>query len=56
MYAELVTQLVFERADVQNITKLGHIRASELIIELANANIIETVSGHGKEKYRFCNK
>lgn len=56
MYAELGTQLVFGRADVQNITKLGHTRASELIKELAKANIIETVSGHGKGKYRFCNK
>lgn len=56
MYAELGVKPVFGRADVQKITKLGYVRASELIKALANANIIETVSGHGKGKYRFCNK
>ncbi|NCC42345.1 MAG: hypothetical protein EOM18_01870 [Clostridia bacterium] len=54
MYAEFGTELFFGRADVQNITQLGHTRASELIKELAEANIIEKVSGHGKGKYRFC--
>lgn len=56
MYPELGVKPVFGRADVQKITKLGYTRASELIKALANANIIETVSGHGKGKYRFCNK
>lgn len=54
MYAELGTKQFFGRVDVQSATKLGHTRASELLGELVNANIIETVSGHGKGKYRFC--
>ncbi|HOO80125.1 MAG TPA: hypothetical protein PLQ04_07035, partial [Lachnospiraceae bacterium] len=54
MYAELGTKQFFGRVDVQSATKLGHTRASELIKELVNVNIIETVTGHGKGKYRFC--
>lgn len=38
---------------MQKITRLGHTRESELIKELANANIIETVSGHGKGNIDF---
>lgn len=53
MYAELGTESFFGRAEVQKITQLGHTRASELIKQLVEANIIEAVSGHGKGKYKF---
>ena len=44
---------LFGRADIQSVTKLKTTRASELLKELLEANVIETVTGYGKGKYRF---
>lgn len=52
MYAELGTES-FWKSRSTKITQLGHTRASELIKQLVEANIIEAVSGHGKGKYKF---
>ncbi len=56
MYCSLRESKAFGRADVQKITQLGHTRASELLKELVEVKLIETVSGYGKGKYRFCKK
>lgn len=56
LYVTLGTDEVFGRTDVQDITKLGHTRASELLRELVEEQIIITVFGYGKGKYRFCKK
>ncbi len=53
LYSALGTQSFFGRSDVQEITKLGNTRASELIKELVEAKIIEAVTGYGKGKYKF---
>lgn len=47
---------VFGRADIQKETGLGNTRASALLRDLANKQIIVAVSGHGKGKYRFAKK
>lgn len=46
-------QTVFGRLDVMEVIGLRPSRASELLKELAGRGIIESVSGHGKGKYRF---
>lgn len=46
----------FGRTDVERITGLKSSRASELIKLLLEMEIIESVRGHGKGKYRFLNK
>lgn len=56
MYNDIGENAVFGRSDVQKITNLGTSRASDLLKELVNAQVIEAVTGHGKGKYRFCKK
>lgn len=46
-------QVIFGRSDVMKVIDLKPSRASDLIKELAEHEIIEPVSGHGKGKYRF---
>lgn len=46
-------QAIFGRSDVMKVIDVKASRASELIKELAEHEIIEPVSGHGKGKYRF---
>ena len=46
-------QAIFGRSDVMKVIDLKPSRASDLIKELAEHEIIEPVSGHGKGKYRF---
>ena len=46
-------QNVFGRSDVQRILGLKPTRSSELLHDLEDNGIIETVTGQGKGKYRF---
>ena len=46
-------QAVFGRSDVMRVIAIKSSRASELLAELVEKNIIEPVYGHGKGKYRF---
>lgn len=46
-------QTVFGRSDVMQVIDIKASRASDLLKEMAEHGIIETVSGHGKGKYRF---
>ena len=44
---------VFGRSDVMNVVGLKPTRASELLKEMLEQKIIESVAGYGKGKYRF---
>ena len=44
---------IFGRSDVMRAIKIKPSRASELLKELVEHEVIEPVSGHGKGKYRF---
>ena len=46
-------QAIFGRSDVMRVIAIKSSRASELLAELVEKNIIEPVYGHGKGKYRF---
>lgn len=46
-------QAIFGRSDVMREINIKPSRASELLKELAEHGVIESVSGHGKGKYRF---
>lgn len=56
MYNSFGINGVFGRSDVQKITELGTSRASDLLKDLVNTQIIEAVTGYGKGKYKFCEK
>ena len=49
-------QTVFGRSDVMKVIDIKTSRASDLLKEMAEYGIIETVSGQGKGKYRFRNQ
>jgi len=53
MYDVFKNNTIFGRSDMMTITGLKPTRASELLKELAEAKVIEAVSGFGKGKYRF---
>ena len=44
---------VFGRSAVMELLELKSSGASKLLSNLVQADIIEPVSGHGKEKYKF---
>ena len=46
-------QMIFGRSDVMKVIDIKSSRASDLLKEMAEHGIIESVSGHGKGKYRF---
>lgn len=46
-------QTVFGRSDVMRVLGMKSSRASELLKEMTERNVIEPVSGFGKGKYRF---
>lgn len=46
-------QTIFGRSDVMEVIDIKPSRASELLREMVEHGVIETVSGHGKGKYRF---
>ena len=46
-------QVIFGRSDVMKVIDIKSSRASELLKEMMEQNIIESVSGYGKGKYHF---
>jgi len=46
-------QAIFGRSDVMSLIHIKSSRASDLLREMVEQNIIEPVSGRGKGKYRF---
>lgn len=46
-------QAIFGRSDLMGVIAIKSSRASELLREMVERNVIEPVSGHGKGKYRF---
>ena len=56
IYEAYGTAEAFGRKDIMLLTGLKATRASEVIKLLISAEIIETVKGHGKGKYRFIKK
>ena len=56
MFNEFGTHSVFGRSNVQKIIQLGNTRISALLKKMAEEKLIESVSGYGKGKYRFCSK
>lgn len=46
-------QVIFGRSDVMKVINIKSSRASELLKEMMEQNIIESVSGYGKGKYHF---
>lgn len=46
-------EIVFGRSDVQRVLDLKPTRCTALLREMAEHGIIESVTGHGKGKYRF---
>ena len=53
MYDSFRTKVVFGRSDAQQVTGLKPTRASEILKELADKNVIVPVRGQGKGKYKF---
>ena len=54
VYAQMGTDTVFGRSDVASITHDSVTAAGNLINKLKDAGLLETVSGFGKGKYKFC--
>ena len=46
-------QTIFGRSDVMKVIDIKSSRASDLLKEIAEHGIIDTVPGHGKGRYRF---
>lgn len=46
-------QAIFGRSDVMSVIDIKSSRASDLLREMVEQDIIEPVSGHGTGKYRF---
>ncbi len=46
-------QTVFGRADIMKVIPVGASRASELLKQLKELEVIVPISGYGKGKYRF---
>jgi hypothetical protein len=53
LFSELGLEKIFSRSDVAPILNITITPASTLLKKLADAGIIESVSGLGKGKYRF---
>lgn len=53
LYETFSTKQIFGRMDVMEVTGIKESRASEILKDLLEHDIIEPVSGHGKGKYRF---
>ena len=54
VYGKLLGKEYFGRTDIVNILGITPSPASELIKKMLERQIICTVEGHGKGKYRFC--
>lgn len=46
-------QTIFGRSDVMRVIEIKSSRASDLLQDMVEQDVIEPVSGHGKGKYRF---
>lgn len=53
LYKAFSVQTIFGRSDVMNVLCIKPSRASELLKDMAEHEIIEPVTGHGKGKYVF---
>ena len=53
LFEEFGFDEVFGRSAVMKLLELKSSGASKLLSNLVQADIIEPVSGHGKEKYKF---
>lgn len=53
LYEECGRDNIFGRSFVEKVTGLKSTRASEIIKFMMENDVIETVKGHGKGKYRF---
>ena len=53
MFCAFGTETTFGRKDMQKITGLGNTRASAVLKKMLDVQIIESVMGEGKGKYRF---
>ena len=54
LFGELMDKEYFGRTDIVNVLGITPSPASELIKKMLERQIICTVEGHGKGKYRFC--
>ncbi|MDE7210336.1 MAG: hypothetical protein K2O03_02680 [Lachnospiraceae bacterium] len=53
LYEEIGSDNLFSRADILRITGITSSPAGDLIKKMKNKNLIESITGHGKGKYRF---
>ena len=53
LFEKFVFEEVFGRSAVMELLELKSSGASKLLSNLVRADIIESVSGHGKGKYKF---
>lgn len=53
LYDVIGLNTFFSRADIMRITGLTSSPAGDLIKKMKNENLIESVAGHGKGKYKF---
>ena len=53
LYDVIGLNTFFSRADIMRITGLTSSTAGDLIKKMKNENLIESVAGHGKGKYKF---
>ena len=53
LYEECGRDNIFGRSIVERVTGLKSTRASDIIILMLENDVIESVKGHGKGKYRF---
>lgn len=56
MFEKFGYDVIFGRSAVVELLGLQNSSVSKLLSKLAKAEIIESVSGHGKGKYRFTRK
>ena len=56
LMASLTSVPYFKRSDAVKILNLTGTAVSNLIVQMLNAKIIESISGHGKGAYRFAGK
>lgn len=53
LYEQFGDNMIFSRADIMRITGITSSPAGDLIKKMRNENLLESVTGHGKGKYRF---
>lgn len=53
LYEQFGCNTIFSRADIMRITGITSSPAGDLIKKMKNDNLVESVTGHGKGKYKF---